>query len=112
MPKYQNELNHIFAALSDPTRRGVLQQLSTGDKSVSELAAAYSMALPSFTQHMQVLEKSGLVRSSKHGRTRIYSMVPDRFGLAEDWLEQQRTLWTQRLDQLDEYLKQMKENLQ
>jgi DNA-binding transcriptional ArsR family regulator len=112
MPKYQNELNQVFAALSDPTRRGVLQQLSTGDKSVSELAQHYDMALPSFTQHMQVLEKSGLVSSSKQGRTRIYSMVPDKFNLAEDWLEQQKSQWNQRLDQLDANLLEMKENLQ
>ncbi|MCH2395378.1 MULTISPECIES: ArsR/SmtB family transcription factor [Oceanibaculum] len=99
----------IFRALSDPTRRDVLERLSTRPASVSELAAPYDMALPSFLQHMKVLEKSGLVRSRKAGRVRTYSIEPERLKLAEDWLERQRSMWERRLDRLDSYLMKMKE---
>ncbi|MBV5323953.1 MAG: winged helix-turn-helix transcriptional regulator, partial [Rhodospirillaceae bacterium] len=96
-------------ALSDPTRRHVLERLSARPASVSELAAPYRMALPSFVEHLKVLEKSGLVRSRKAGRVRTYSLAPEQLKLAEDWLGKQRTLWERRLDRLDAYLLQMKE---
>lgn len=99
----------IFRALSDPTRRQVLERLSARPASVSELSAPYDMALPSFLQHLKVLEKSGLVRSQKTGRVRTYSIAPERLKLAEDWLERQRSMWERRLDRLDSYLMKMKE---
>jgi DNA-binding transcriptional ArsR family regulator len=99
----------IFRALSDPTRRQVLERLSARPASVSELAAPYDMALPSFLQHLKVLEKSGLVRSRKAGRVRTYSIEPQQLKLAEDWLERQRSMWERRLDRLDSYLMKMKE---
>lgn len=99
----------IFRALSDPTRRQVLERLSARPASVSELSAPYDMALPSFLQHLKVLEKSGLVRSQKTGRVRTYSIEPERLKLAEDWLERQRSMWERRLDRLDSYLIKMKE---
>ena len=94
----------VFRALSDPTRRRVLERLSRSPASVTELAAPFKMALPSFVQHLRMLEGCGLVRSNKTGRVRTYSVVPRRMRVAEDWLTKQRTLWEQRLDQLDEYL--------
>jgi len=99
----------VFRALSDPTRRHVLERLSAKPASVSELAAPYQMALPSFLEHLKVLEKSGLVRSRKVGRVRTYQIAPGRLRLAEDWLGRQRSLWERRLDQLDSYLMTMKE---
>jgi DNA-binding transcriptional ArsR family regulator len=102
-------IDGIFRALSDPTRRHVLERLSARPASVSELAAPYRMALPSFVEHLKVLEKSGLVRSRKAGRVRTYSLAPEQLKLAEDWLGKQRTLWERRLDRLDAYLLQMKE---
>ena len=99
----------IFRALADPTRRDVLERLSVGRASVSELAAPYGMALPSFVEHLKVLEQNGLVRSQKAGRVRTYELTPDRLKLAEDWLGRQRKLWERRLDQLDSYLMTMKE---
>src|SRR5690606_22719035 len=96
-------------ALADPTRRDVLQRLSRSPASVSELAARYDMALPSFVQHLRVLEGCGLVYSTKAGRVRTYRLAPKRLRLAEDWLSRQRTLWERRLDQLDEYALQLKE---
>ena len=102
-------IDHVFRALSDPTRRHVLELLSRSPASVSELAAPFDMALPSFVQHMGILEESGLVRSRKTGRVRTYQLAPKRMQLAENWLVKQRALWENRLDQLDEYLWALKE---
>jgi len=101
-------IDAVFRALSDSTRRNVVERLGQKPVSVSDLAARYPMALPSFVEHMKVLEKCGLVRSRKIGRVRTYELVPNRLKLAEGWLEKQRRFWEQRLDQLDEYLIKMK----
>jgi DNA-binding transcriptional ArsR family regulator len=103
-------VDSVFRALSDPTRRHVLERLSSRPASVSELAAPYKMALPSFVEHLKVLERSGLVRSRKVGRVRTYQIAPDRLKVAEDWLGRQRTMWERRLDRLDSYLLKMKED--
>jgi DNA-binding transcriptional ArsR family regulator len=102
-------IDRVFRALSDPTRRQVLERLSRSSASVSELAEPFDMALPSFVQHMRILEGCGLVRSRKSGRVRTYRIAPRRMKLAEDWMVRQRALWERRLDQLDEYLATMKE---
>ncbi len=102
-------IDSVFRALSDPTRRHVLERLSRSPASVSELAAPFKMALPSFVEHMKVLEGSGLVRSRKVGRVRTYQLAPKRLRLAEDWLMRQRQLWERRLDQFDEYVLSLKE---
>ncbi|MEX0760308.1 MAG: metalloregulator ArsR/SmtB family transcription factor [Tistlia sp.] len=99
----------LFKALSDPTRRHVLERLSAKQASVSELAAPYDMTLPSFVGHLKVLEGCGLVRSRKVGRVRTYQLVPERLQAAEDWLGRQRRLWERRLDRLDDYLMTMTE---
>jgi DNA-binding transcriptional ArsR family regulator len=101
-------IDAVFRALSDPTRRDVLARLSAHSASVSDLAARYDMALPSFVEHLKVLEHSGLVRSHKTGRVRTYELVPKQLKMAENWLSRQRTLWERRLDQLDDYLIKMK----
>ena len=102
-------IDEVFRALSDPTRRDVLGRLSAHAASVSDLAATYDMALPSFMEHLKVLERSGLVRSHKAGRVRTYELVPKQMRLAENWLTRQRSLWERRLDQLDSYLMKMKQ---
>jgi DNA-binding transcriptional ArsR family regulator len=102
-------IDQVFRALSDPTRRHVLERLGRSPASVSELAEPFGMALPSFVQHMGVLEECGLVQSHKTGRVRTYQLVPKRLKLAEDWLLRQRALWEKRLDQLDTYLITLKE---
>jgi len=99
----------VFRALSDGTRRAVLERLARGPASVSELARPFDMALPSFLQHLKVLERGGLVRSRKAGRVRTYSLAPRALGEAERWLARQRRLWVRRLDQLDAHLADMKE---
>ncbi len=101
-------IDGIFRALSDPTRRDVLERLCKSPGSVSELAEPFDMALPSFVEHLRILEGCGLVRSTKAGRIRTYRLVPKRLRLAEDWLAQQRTIWERRLDQLDSYLLDLK----
>jgi len=99
----------VFYALSNATRRKVLEQLSVGPATVSELAAPFDMALPSFVQHLSVLEQSRLVKSKKRGRVRTYEIAPKRFKVAEDWLTARRHLWEARLDRFDQYVKQLKD---
>jgi DNA-binding transcriptional ArsR family regulator len=99
----------VFNALSNSTRRKVLEQLSAGPATVSELAASFDMRLPSFVQHLAVLEESRLVKSKKRGRVRTYEIVPERFKVAEDWLSEQRQMWEDRFDRFDKYVKQLKE---
>lgn len=101
------QLDRVFLALADPTRRAVLKRLGGGPTSVSELAEPFDMALPSFLQHLNVLEGCGLVRSTKVGRVRTYQVVDKQLKVAEDWLSKQRSLWEQRLDQFDEYVKNL-----
>lgn len=104
-----HSVDGVFRALADPTRRQVLERLGRGPASVSELARPFAMALPSFVEHLRILEGYGLVRSGKSGRVRTYQLVPKRMQEAEDWLARQRTFWTTRLDQLDNYLLELKE---
>lgn len=99
----------VFHALSNATRRKVLERLSVGPATVSELAAPFDMKLPSFVQHLSVLEESRLVKSKKRGRVRTYEIAPERFKVAEDWLTERRRSWEARLDRFDNYVKHLKE---
>lgn len=109
MPKHPTELNRVFQALADPTRRAVLERLGQGPAAMSDLHRPFAMALPSFSQHLDVLERCGLVRSRKLGRVRTYRLVPKPLAQAEQWMVRQRALWERRLDQLDHYLANLKE---
>jgi DNA-binding transcriptional ArsR family regulator len=109
MPKQQVQIDRIFHALSDTTRMAVVSRLSNGPAPVSELANPFKMSLPSFTQHLGVLEKCGLVRSAKAGRVRTYFLVPENLRSAQSWLKAQRKMWETRLNQLDSYLQTIKE---
>jgi DNA-binding transcriptional ArsR family regulator len=102
-------VDEVFHALSNPTRRKVLERLSAGPATVTELAAPFDMQLPSFVQHLSLLERSRLVRSTKRGRVRTYELSPERFKVAEDWLAERRQLWEARLDRFDEYVRHLKE---
>jgi DNA-binding transcriptional ArsR family regulator len=104
MPQQTVELDRVFHALSDPTRRRVIERLVVGSASTSELARPFTMALPSFIQHLGVLEGAGLVRSTKTGRVRSYQLVAPALDVADGWLSEQRHLWERRLDQLDDLL--------
>ena len=101
-------LDRVFQALADPTRRAVLARLARGAAPVSELARPFDMALPSFLQHLKVLDACGLVRSAKVGRVRTYALSPATLEEAERWMAAQRGLWTRRLEQLDRYLETLK----
>ena len=105
----QAAADDVFHALANPTRRKVLERLSAGPASVSELAAPFDMQLPSFVQHLSLLEQSRLVRSTKQGRVRTYEIVPERFQVVEDWLTARRQMWEERLDRFDQYVTQLKE---
>ena len=107
MPNNSVQLNRVFQALADPTRRAVLQRLSSGAAPVTRLAAPFDMALPSFLQHLRVLEGCGLVRSRKSGRVRTYQISPEPLKAAEGWMKHQRALWERRLDQLDRYVEEL-----
>lgn len=109
MPKQLAELDRVFNALADPTRRAVIERLGGGPAATSELARPFSMALPSFTQHLAVLERSGLVTSHKQGRVRTYGLVRMPLETAEHWMAAQRRTWERRLDQLDAFVRGLDE---
>jgi DNA-binding transcriptional ArsR family regulator len=103
-------VDRVFRALSDPTRRDVVARLTRSPASVSELAEPYDMALPSFVQHLRVLESSGVVRSTKAGRVRTYQLVPKRLQVAERWLAAQRDVWERRMDRFERYANSMEDD--
>ncbi len=105
----QPALDLTFRALADPTRRAVLEALGRGPATVSDLARPFEMALPSFLQHLRMLEESGLVATSKTGRVRTCTLRTEPLAAAGHWLEAQRDLWTRRLDQLDSLVLQLKD---
>jgi len=109
MPNHSVRLNRVFQALSDPTRRAILERLGAGSASTSELARPFKMALPSFIQHLDVLQECGLVRSHKRGRVRTFELRPQPLQQAEQWMAAQRTIWERRLNQLDAFLKDLKD---
>jgi DNA-binding transcriptional ArsR family regulator len=101
MPNQSKALNSMFQALADPTRREIVRRLCEGPATVSELSAPFKMALPSFVQHLQVLEQSGLITSEKVGRVRTCRVALERIADAEAWFESLRALWDERFAQLD-----------
>ena len=109
MPNQSLALDTVFQALASQTRRDVVVRLSRGPASVKELAAPFNMALPSFLQHLEVLEKSGIVSSRKVGRVRTYQIQTPVIAEAETWLGANRKIWETRLDQLDEFLLSQKD---
>jgi DNA-binding transcriptional ArsR family regulator len=104
MAQYSDTLDEVFQALADPTRRAVIRRLGTGPASVSDLAEPFEMALPSFLKHIRLLESTGLIRTRKTGRVRMCSIDRARFDVVEDWLEEQRALWTGRTDRLEAFV--------
>src|SRR3954462_9115972 len=108
MANQLSHLDHIFAALADPTRRAIVMRLCAGEASVGELADPFEMALPSFMKHIHVLETSGLVQSEKSGRVRTCRLSPDALVGAEDWFQQQRAIWEARLDRVEADITQLK----
>lgn len=104
MPKYHYELDAVLRALADPTRRAIVERLAKSPAVVSELAAPFSMALPSLMQHLGVLEGAGVVTSEKHGRVRTVSLRPGALDVLHLWLDEQRTPAERRADRLGIHL--------
>ena len=104
MAEYVGELNGLFQALGDPTRRGVLARLAHGPASISDLAAPFDMALPSFMKHIRQLESSGWITSRKVGRVRTCEIEAERFAQVENWLAEQRQVWEERTDRMERFV--------
>ncbi len=108
MLEQRSPLDRVFHALSDPSRRAMIERPSRGPASVSELAEPFDMTLAAVVQHLQVLENSGVVRTEKVGRVRTCRIEPAVLGTAEDWIAKRRALWERRLDSLGELLAERK----
>ena len=104
MEQYPGQLDGIFHALADPTRRAVLGRLGIGPATVGELAKPFDMALPSFMKHVRLLEETGLIRTRKDGRVRTCFIEPKTFAAIESWLSAQRAVWEARADRLEQFV--------
>jgi DNA-binding transcriptional ArsR family regulator len=104
MANQSAQLSDVFNALADPTRRSIVSLLGRGPESVSALAAPFAMALPSFMKHLTVLERSGLIRSNKVGRTRTCELQPKALSQAERWIGDQRAAWQARSDRMASFV--------
>jgi len=104
MEQYSQQLDGIFQALADPTRRAVLGRLGKGPASISDLAKPFDMALPSFMKHIRFLEDSGLIRTRKEGRVRTCAIRKRPFATVETWLSAQRAVWEARTDRLERFV--------
>lgn len=112
MANKSTDLSDVFYALADPTRRAIVGALGRGPESVSALAVPFAMALPSFMKHVSVLERSGLIRSTKVGRVRTCELVPKTLSRAERWIADQRAAWEARSDRMAAFAEQLhQENL-
>jgi len=104
MAQYWDQLDGVFVALADPTRRAVIRRLGRGPASVGGLASEFPMALPSFIKHVRMLEGTGLIRTVKSGRVRTCMLNRERLALVDDWLAQQRRIWQDRTDRLERFV--------
>jgi DNA-binding transcriptional ArsR family regulator len=104
MLKQRHELDVVFHALADPSRRSIVERLSRGSATVTDLAGPLPMSMPAVMQHLQVLESSGLVRSRKVGRVRTCSIEVKALQPVEHWIEERQSSWERRLDRLGAYL--------
>jgi DNA-binding transcriptional ArsR family regulator len=112
MAKYSAQLDGVFVALADPTRREVVQRLGRGPTSVGDLARDFPMTLPSFLKHVRLLESHGLIRTAKSGRVRTCVLNRERLAVLEDWLADQRRIWEERTDRLERLVTDPEENQQ
>ena len=104
MAQYSDEVDGVFVALADPTRRSVIRRLGRGPTSVGELAGEFPMTLPSFMKHVRTLESNGLIRTVKTGRVRTCVLNRERLALVDDWLAEQRRSWAERTDRLERFV--------
>ena len=104
MPRRKANIQRVFHALGDPTRRAIVERLSVGPVSASQLAPPLKISLAAVVQHLQVLEKSGLISTRKTGRVRTCHMEPDGLSVVQGWVNERRTTWEERFDRLGELL--------
>ena len=104
-----DRLSLTFGALADPTRRAILARLRKGGASVTELAEPFDMSLPAVSKHLKVLERAGLVTRGREAQWRPCALEAGPLKEVDDWIERYRDMWEERLDRLDEYLKQLQE---
>jgi DNA-binding transcriptional ArsR family regulator len=102
-------LDDTFAALADPTRRAIVARLARGEATVTELAEPHDMSLPAISKHLRVLERAGLITRSREAQTRPCKLSPKPLDEAITWIEKHKAMWEGRLDRLDAYVKQLKE---
>jgi DNA-binding transcriptional ArsR family regulator len=102
-----DRLSTTFAALADPTRRAILARLTLGETSVSELAQPFEMSLPAISKHLKVLERAGLISRGREAQWRPCRIEPNALKPVDDWLEEYRQFWGQRLDRLEDYLREL-----
>jgi DNA-binding transcriptional ArsR family regulator len=104
MAQYSVQLDGVFVALTDQTRRAVIHRLGSGPASVADLAREFPMALSSFLKHVRMLEGTGLIRTVKSGRVRTCTLNRERLALVDDWLAEQRQVWQGRTDRLEQFV--------
>jgi DNA-binding transcriptional ArsR family regulator len=104
MAKHSSQLDGVFQALADPTRRAVLGRLGTGSASIGELSAPFAMALPSFMKHIRYLESTGWIKTRKAGRVRTCTLERKAFAVIDTWLNDQRAIWDGRTDRLEHFV--------
>ncbi len=104
-----DQLSTTFAALADPTRRAILDRLTLGDATVSELAEPFAISLPAVSKHLKVLERAGLIRRSRDARWRPCALDAGPLSEAAGWVERYRRFWTSSFDRLDDYLEELQQ---
>src|SRR5437879_4406876 len=104
-----DHLSSIFAALADPTRRAILARLTSGEASVSKLAEPFEMSLPAISKHLKVLENAGLITRGRSAQWRPCKIEPRALKSLDEWLEQYRRFWEERLDRLEDYLRKLQD---
>jgi DNA-binding transcriptional ArsR family regulator len=105
----QDQLSSTFSALADPTRRAIIARLASGEASVKELAQPFSMTLPAISKHLKVLEKAGLIERGREAQWRPARIKADRLKDVADWVERYRSMWEERFDRLDAFLRTLQE---
>ena len=108
MVNSQRQLDLAFGALSHPIRRGILARLASGEATVAQLAKPHRVSAPAISKHLHILEEAGLLKRRKKGRQHHCRLEAEKMSKAADWIEQQRALWNERLDRLEQYLKEAK----
>ena len=108
LKKAGDSLSRVFQALADPTRRGILERLSAGPATVGELSEPFDISAPAISQHLRVLETSGLIERSTRAQWRVCTLRPEPLDAATAWVERNRALWQQKFDRLDDVLTEIR----